>query len=358
MKKTQTARWSTEMVRDLIKCLQNYKTMLSYKGCDFDADRPLQYREIRKSMANLYEEVNIAFFGPPEVSVSETPIQELSKEEFECYQKRRRHENDLIAKGHGRIHQKIKEIRQNFAKAVTSGTRSGSGRLVLEFYDELVMIWGGSPASEPLHFGVDTNSFAEKTEECIFATDDESLDQTKDVDEMSCNKAAEEGYYRDESVSTKPSLKRAATPNNVSRLIDNKRKHLERKLSATQRDCILINEAKEDKEMKKELANIMRESKNSFKEALDGMSGAMNQLAQGFTRSMEMLTQALLVGQQPINQNLFYQNSASQCGPHNPQPHFQQTQEYQFSPRSYSNSQKTFTTLMRDAIDEENEDCF
>ena len=261
MKKTQTARWSTEMVRDLIKCLQNYQTMLSYKGCDFDADRPLQYREIRKSMAKLYEEVNIAFFGPPEVSVSETPIQELSKEEFECYQKRRRHENDLIAKGHGRIHQKIKEIRQNFAKAVTSGTRSGSGRLVLEFYDELVMIWGGSPASEPLHFGVDTNSFAEKTEECIFATDDESLDQTKDVDEMSCNKAAEEGYYRDESVSTKPSLKRAATPNNVSRLIDNKRKHLERKLSATQRDCILINEAKEDKEMKKELANIMRESK-------------------------------------------------------------------------------------------------
>ena len=54
----KTASWSTEMVRDLIMCLQNNKTILSYNGIDFDTDRPLQYREIWKSMAKLYEEVN------------------------------------------------------------------------------------------------------------------------------------------------------------------------------------------------------------------------------------------------------------------------------------------------------------
>ena len=70
----KTASWSTEMVRDLIMCLQNNKTILSYNGIDFDTDRPLQYREIWKSMAKLYEEVNPAFFGPPVVSVSEIPI--------------------------------------------------------------------------------------------------------------------------------------------------------------------------------------------------------------------------------------------------------------------------------------------
>ena len=51
----------------------------------------------------------------------------------------------------------------------------------------------------------------------------------------------------------------------------------------------LINEAKEDKYMKKELPNVMQGSKDSFKETMDGMSGAMIQVAQGFTRSMELL---------------------------------------------------------------------
>eukprot|EP00794_Sanderia_malayensis_P020754 gene20754-22780_t len=42
-------------------------------------------------------------------------------------------------------------------KAVTSGQRSGSGKIVLEFYDQLVQLWGGSPATEPLPSGVSTH---------------------------------------------------------------------------------------------------------------------------------------------------------------------------------------------------------
>ena len=64
----------------------------------------------------------------------------------------------LIQRGHQRIQEKIKEIRQSFSKAVIAGTRSGSGKIVYEHYDELVMIWGGSPATEPLSFGVGTET--------------------------------------------------------------------------------------------------------------------------------------------------------------------------------------------------------
>ena len=39
---------------------------------------------------------------------------------------------------------------------MTLGTRSGSGKLVLEFYDLVVQIWGGAPATEPVSFGVMT----------------------------------------------------------------------------------------------------------------------------------------------------------------------------------------------------------
>ena len=43
-----------------------------------------------------------------------------------------------------RLHEKIKEIRQQFLQAVTYGRLSGSGKVVFEFYDEPVH-WGDSP---------------------------------------------------------------------------------------------------------------------------------------------------------------------------------------------------------------------
>ena len=54
-------------------------------------------------------------------------------------------------------------MRQGFSKAVISGTlsgtRSGSGKLVYEHYDDLRNIWGGSANTKPLSMGVDTCSF-------------------------------------------------------------------------------------------------------------------------------------------------------------------------------------------------------
>ena len=48
--------------------------------------------------------------------------------------------------------EKIKELRQKFTNAVTQGTRSGSGKLMLEYY-ELSSIWGGLASTTPLPFG-------------------------------------------------------------------------------------------------------------------------------------------------------------------------------------------------------------
>lgn len=46
--------------------------------------------------------------------------------------------------------EKVIEIRQNFSKAVVSGSRSGSEKIVYEFYDKLITLWVGSAATEPL----------------------------------------------------------------------------------------------------------------------------------------------------------------------------------------------------------------
>ena len=52
--------------------------------------------------------------------------------------------------------QKIKELRR-FSNAVTAGSRSSSGKLVMELYDTVVQIWGGSPSTEPLSFGIESS---------------------------------------------------------------------------------------------------------------------------------------------------------------------------------------------------------
>jgi len=48
------------------------------------------------------------------------------------------------------IFEKDKRI---FSKAVVSGSRSDSGKLVFKHYAALVNIWGGSATSQPLSLG-------------------------------------------------------------------------------------------------------------------------------------------------------------------------------------------------------------
>ena len=48
--------WSSEMIESLIESLIEYKTQMSYKGIDFHGDKPMQYKELRLQMAEIYKE--------------------------------------------------------------------------------------------------------------------------------------------------------------------------------------------------------------------------------------------------------------------------------------------------------------
>ena len=81
----------------------------------------------------------------------------------------------MINKGKNRVHEKVKDMRQNYSKAVVNGTRSGSGRIVYEHYayDKLVSIWGGSANTEPLPYGVRSDDFEEgNTNKKVYDSDD------------------------------------------------------------------------------------------------------------------------------------------------------------------------------------------
>ena len=116
-----------------------------------------------------------------------------------------------------------------------SGTRSGSGKIVFEFYDKLVLLWGGSANATPLTCGIGSDDLE-------YESDGEQLQDTlneQDFDdfsnaitlplEISVSSLPEESYNTEETrassaTSAMSSKKRKASC--VPQVIDNKKESI------------------------------------------------------------------------------------------------------------------------------------
>ena len=295
------------MISQLIDCLLEYKSKMEYRSLDFDTDKQIQYQELRVEMARIYAD-DVSLFGPVTSIALPDNFDILSKEEKNKAKSRVKESKDLITKGQRRVMEKVKEIRQNFSKAVVSGSRSGSGKIVYEFYDKLITLWGGSAGTEPLSYGVGGVDFVEKDEATGGPSEDEEI-PTLDLESAGSSASSSELGTSSSNENDTVAHTKKRKVNSVPKLIDNKRKHLQKKLSAAQRDELLIKEANEDALFRKELADAMRESTESFSRSVESVSKAMTDLGAGVCRSIEMLSQALQPAlRAPVNNNLFYHN--------------------------------------------------
>ena len=72
---------------------------MEYRSLDFDADKKIQYQELRVEMAKLYED-DVSLFGPPSPGL---PLPEnfdrLSEKEKTKAKNRVKESKDLITKG-------------------------------------------------------------------------------------------------------------------------------------------------------------------------------------------------------------------------------------------------------------------
>ena len=102
----------------------------------------------------LYAEQDEELFGPVSLTLPSENSEEFNDKEREQLKKQEAYERELISKGYHHIVEKVKEIRQNFSKAVVQGTRSSCRKFVYEFYDKVITIWSGSANTEPLSYGV------------------------------------------------------------------------------------------------------------------------------------------------------------------------------------------------------------
>ena len=141
-----------------------------------------------------------------------------------------------------------------------------------EFYDQMVQIWGGSPAVKPLLFGV---QLAQESQEVNIDHIDAEIDQ--DVGDGGDPTSGEGlslslGEKAATPANTASRKRRSNAPNSVLALIDNKRKHIERQLSAAQRDKMFIQESKDEKDFRRQLSQSVKESNVLFANCINAMS--------------------------------------------------------------------------------------
>ena len=158
-KKARKFSWAPETIEALLKYTKEYKTKCEFSGVDFEADLQSLYTELRRCMANE----NPEDFGPVELTVI-TEVKDMETAEYSAFRKTIDDEKARVRKGYERIKEKLKTLRQDYRNAVNRGTRSGSGKLVQDNYDLLTEIWGGSPATTSLSFGIDGDTIGEGTD--------------------------------------------------------------------------------------------------------------------------------------------------------------------------------------------------
>ena len=191
-----------------------------------------------------------------------------------------------IQKGYQRIQERVKKLRQQFSEVVSNGRRSVSPKIILNNYELLMSIYGGCTATEPLRYGVEMEVDDESHGSSRNGTTQDLVDDDADddADDADSDDPPERNNVPILEIAernvTGTQKRKAACPT----LIDNKRKQMEKSLSAAQRDKLLMTEYKNDIQNKKELLNVIREGNIAFTNAADKIGDAMNKMSDAFCR--------------------------------------------------------------------------
>lgn len=89
----------------------------------------------------------------------------------------------------------------------------------------------------------------------------------------------------------------------IPKLVDNKRKHMEKRMSQAQRDQFLMSTAKDDLLMKRDMLEAFQKSNQTLDDAISKMTNCLTSLGNGIAQGMQMLATAL-------------------ANPHPPPPHY------------------------------------
>lgn len=90
-----------------------------------------------------------------------------------------------------------------------------------------------------------------------------------------------------------PKMTKKAKISVSPQLVDNKRKQMEKALSQSKRDQILMNATKEDIIMKKQMISSLEESNKSLQSVMQKMTESLNFMAERISAGMRMIATAM-----------------------------------------------------------------
>ena len=134
-----------------------------------------------------------------------------------------------------------------------------------------------------------------------------------------------------------PEVSEMEAPPKKSKLVDNKRKKLEKPLSAHQRDQVMLKIAKEELDVKKRNAEIMEKSSQGMEKMLEAMTQSLTSLGQQLGGGLMLLAQAMSSNQN--NQNA-YPAAYGQ----------QQYNHYNQGRNQFMNGANNFTTMLNSPL--------
>ena len=206
--------------------------------------------------------------------------------------------------GYERVKEKIKSIRQNYRKAVTEGTRSGSGKLICDSWDYLKHIWAGSPAVISINNSISSTRIDGDENENTHDDDDDDDDDEASNGGSSSEDSSDEADLivnkkkkNDSKKSGSDSESQPISSKLTAKFVDNKRKQLEKNLSANQRDQQYLGLAAKDLEMKENMVKMLAESNTESNKVMEKMSESISSVGKSIGDGLALLAQALAAPQ-------------------------------------------------------------
>jgi len=144
---------------------------------------------------------------------------------------------------------------------VTEGRRSGSGKLICENWDILKHLWGGSPSVVKIDNHV---SSIESEEEELEISDEEAMSPgmstyNNGINDMDQDLSNESGQVQLNTSATSSendgNSRNKRKLSGTAKYVDNKRKMLEKNLSAHQRDQLYLKVAIDDLKVKEKMVS-------------------------------------------------------------------------------------------------------
>ena len=122
--------------------------------------------------------------------------------------------------------------------------------------------------------------------------------------------------------------------------MDNKRKHLEKPLSAAKRDEVLLRAAREDIALKKQHMSSMEKNQNALIEMAKSMSASLNTLGRSVSDGLGLLAMALNPNVMQMANNSFgnINNPPPPINQHGTQGFYGNLQNYQHTPHMPHNA--------------------